>query len=213
MFGKWFSKKEEKARGLEHPRDLQVGDMLQMLDSFALPPELKGQTLSVVAVNSYQYDHGDDYEFVLKGSSKHAIFLTVEEEDGETSVNFSLKIQRADVDALFGLDQFANIFNDDELATIERHNAVEAFDRWLADTYTQTEDPYIGYFYNSDYRGQRISQYDDDNNGEMLTYYALEDPKGAYGIDIEVWEGGETDVALSIYRPLSDIEALFPGQT
>ena len=213
MFGKWFTKEEEKVRSLEHPRDLQVGDMLQMLDSFALPAALKGQTLTVVAVNSYQYEHGDDYEFVLKGSHKSALFLTVEEEDGETSVNFSIKIQRGDVDALFDLDQFAHIFEEGDLATITRQSDIDTFERWVTDTYTQTEDPYTGYFYETDYRGQRISQYNEDDNGEMLTYYSLEDPSATFGIDIEVWEGGETDVALSIYRPLSDITDLFPGKT
>jgi len=211
MFSKWFSKEEEKVRSLEHPRDLQVGDMLQMLDSFALPSELKDQMLTVVAINSYQYEEGDDYEFVLKGSSKASIFLTLGDEDGESSANFSIKIQRQDVEALFGLEQFADIF-EEALVTIERQGEDETFNRWVADTYTQTEAPYVGYFYASDCRGQRISEYEEDGQGEAFTYYALESPDAMFGLEIEVWEGGETDVAVSIYRPLSDIVELFPRQ-
>ena len=58
--------------------------MLQLIDSFALPPELKGQTLRVVAVNTYQYEYSSETELVLKGASSTPIFLHVEEEDGES---------------------------------------------------------------------------------------------------------------------------------
>ena len=36
---------------------------------------------------------------------------------------------------------------------------------------------------------------------------------GGHAIEIEVWTGGETDVFVTIYRPISDIKELWPGST
>ena len=33
----------------------------------------------------------------------------------------------------------------------------------------------------------------------------------SYGLNIEIWEGGETEVSLTLTRPISDIVDLFPG--
>ncbi|MBT5230104.1 MAG: hypothetical protein HOM11_07485 [Methylococcales bacterium] len=209
----WFSKEKETTRSIEHPRSLQKGDMIQMLDSFSLPPELKGEALTVVAVNSYQYDDGDSYELTLKGSMSDPVFLTVEEEDGTTWLNFSLKIQRSDVDKLFTLDQFAMIFDSDDLVTIERTGDIDGLERWVSTRYTQTEQPYVGYYYeNQDFRGQKISRYDEDDNGEQFETLALADPDEDYYINIEIWDGGETDVSLTTCRPLSDITEMYPGK-
>lgn len=210
MFKKWFGKEEKKERKLTHPRDLLKGDMVQFIDSFALPADLKGETLTVTAVNTYQYEYEHDTEFVLKGSSARPVFLNVEEEDGEEWANISIKIQPDDVDALFGLDQFADIFDSEALSELERQSEPDEFTRWTGEFYRQTGVPVVGYFYNKDFRGKTIPQHVEDG-GEPLESIELADGDERFYINIEIWHDGETDVALTICRPLTDIIELFPG--
>jgi hypothetical protein len=210
MFSKLFKKKAAPERQLSHPKDLQEGDMLQLIDSFALPKALKGQTLHVVDVNTYQYQYESETEFVLKGDSGTSIFFTVENNDGEEWANFSIKVQRQDVDDLFTLDQFASIFDSEDLVTIERVNDVDEFERWTAKSYVQGAHPSTAYYYNQDYRGRKIPEHVEDG-GEPLEYINLQDPDDMYSVNIEIWDDGETDVSLTITRPITDVVDLFPG--
>lgn len=210
MFSKLFKKKTAPERQLTHPRDLQKGDMLQLIDSFALPPELKGQTLHVIDINTYQYEYESETEFVIKGDSGTSIFLTVENDDGEEWVNFSIKIQRQDVDELFTLDQFAEIFDSEDLVSIERVNEVKGFERWTAASYVQGAHPKTAYYHKQDYRGRKLPQYVEDG-GEPLEYINLQDPDDMFSLNIEIWDDGETDVSLTLTRPLTDVVDLFPG--
>ncbi|MFT5163665.1 MAG: hypothetical protein ACI9FJ_002262 [Alteromonadaceae bacterium] len=210
MFSKLFKKKQPEVRQLNHPRDLNVGDMIQLIDSFAFPPELKGQTLRVAAVNTYQYKYENEFELVLKGEGKQTIFLVVENDDGQEWANFSIKVERQDVEDLFGLDQFADIFDLDELVSIKRLNDVKAFERWTTKTYTQSAQPSTGYFYEQDYRSKTIPEFVEDG-GEPVECINLADPDDSFSVNIEIWDDGQTDVSLTLSRPLSDIVDLFPG--
>ncbi len=210
MFSKLFGKKKPEPRQLSHPRDLQIGDMVQMIDSFALPPELKGQTLRVNAINTYQYKYENEFELVLKGDGNQSIFLVVENDDGQEWANFSIKIQRQDVDNLFDLDQFAEIFDVEDLVSVDRSAEIKQFERWTAARYKQTAQPSNGYFYEKDYRGQTIPEYVEDG-GEPVECINLSDADDDFAINIEIWDDGETDVSLTVSRPLSDIVDLFPG--
>ncbi len=111
FFGSLFGKKETPVRQLKHPSELQKGDMISLDDSFALPAHLRGQQLRVEAVNTYEYQRSQSTEWVLKGHSGEAIYLGLDEDD-ETWLAFSLKISRAQVDALFDLDDFSAIFDE-----------------------------------------------------------------------------------------------------
>lgn len=210
MFSKLFKKKTAPVKQLEHPKDLKKGDMLQMIDSFALPPQLKGQMLHVIDINTYQYEYQNDTEFVLKGDTGSSIFLTIENDDGEEWANFSIKIQRQEVDELFDLDKFAEIFDSEDLTDITRVNEVAKFERWTTSHYKQQSHPSTAYYYNKDYRGQQIPQHVEDG-GEPVECIDLADAEQDFAISIEVWDDGETDISLTLSRPMSDIVDLFPG--
>lgn len=211
MFSKLFKRSTTPVKSLEHPKDLQKGDMLQLVDSFALPPELKGQTLHVIDINTYQHEYQNDTELVLKGDSGTSLFLTIDTEDGEEWATFNLKIQRNQVEQLFDMDQFADIFDSDQLTELTRINTIEQFNRWTTEHYIQNAQPSTAYFYNQDFRGQSISKYVEDG-GEPCECISLSDANDNFAINIEIWENGETDVFLAISRPLTDIVDLFPGQ-
>jgi hypothetical protein len=210
MFSKFFKKKKPLTRQLTHAKDLSTGDMIQLIDSFALPPQLKGQTLHVIDVNTYQYKHENDFEFVLKGDTGGSVFLTIENDDGEEWANFSIKIDRKDVENLFDLDEFAEIFDSEDLVTVNRAKDVDGFERWTTTSYNQSSHPSTGYFYNKDYRDQEIPEHVEDG-GEPVECTNLADSDDKFSINIEVWDDGETDVSLTISRPLTDIVDLFPG--
>ena len=210
MFSKLFKKKTAPVKQLEHPKDLQKGDMIQMIDSFALPPELKGQTLHVIDINTYQYEYENETEFVVKGDSGTSIFVTIENDDGEEWVNFNLKIRRKDVEKLFDMDNFADIFDSEDLTELSRIQDVDKFSRWTTTRYKQESHPSTAYYYNQDFRGKTISKYVEDG-GEPCECITLSDSEDEFAVNIEVWDDGETDIFLCVSRPLTDIVDLFPG--
>lgn len=210
MFSRLFKKKEAQ-RQLSHPKDLQLNDMVQLQDSFILPQELKGQTLKVVDINTYQYQYSTETEFVLRGESRTPIFLVVENEDGEEWANFSVKIERGDVEHLFSLEQFADIFDSEDMTELARNEEIDAsLQQWTSEHYSQEGEPSVGYFHEKDYRDKELSNYEEDG-GEPLESISLSDDDGKFFINIEIWENGDTDVSLTVCRPLSDIVELYPA--
>ncbi|CAH9062808.1 hypothetical protein PSECIP111951_02774 [Pseudoalteromonas holothuriae] len=206
----FFKKNKAPTRQLSEPTDLVVGDMLTLIDSFAYPQWLKGETLRVVAVNTYQYQHSAEYEMVLESNSGQVVFLQIGQEDGEQWANFSIKIQREDVDDIFTLDEFSLIFDEESLTQITVANIPERFSQFLATSYTQTQASFICYFHEKDYRGQSLPQYEQPGT-EACEMICLASNDGNHSLNIEIWDGGETDVSLTLTRPLSDIVELFPG--
>jgi hypothetical protein len=139
------------------------------------------------------------------------VFLQIEKDDGEEFAHFSIKIQRNDVDDIFTLDEFARIFDEEQLTQIETRAKPAEFQNFLANSYQQDEAPYVCYFYNTDYRGKSLPRYQDES-GEVCEVIALTSPDEKHSINIEIWDGGETEVSLTLTRPISDIVDLFPGE-
>ncbi|MDR8522438.1 hypothetical protein [Shewanella fidelis] len=208
-----FGKKEAPKRQLDHPSKLNKGDMISLDDSFALPPQLRGQQLRVEAVNTYEYQRKQQTEWVLKGHGNDTIFLSLDEDD-ETYLGLSIKLNRGLVEALFDLDQFSEIFEESGKAQLTTNTLtadLEDYEQWLSPHYHQVSAADFGYFHRQDYRGQRPPQDADGATGDAFEAYQLLDDDEDKAIDVEVYEGGDTDVMLTIYRPLSDIRDYWPG--
>ncbi|MDF0533137.1 hypothetical protein PY479_02450 [Shewanella sp. A32] len=213
LFGKLFGKDAPVTRQLAQPMDLRVGDMVTLDDSFALPPQLRGQQFRVEAVNTYEYEHSQEPEFVLKGNSGDAVYMGLEQDD-ETWLAFSIKLHRSQVEALFDLDAFAEIFEEPGKATLNTMPltaATEPYAQWLADAYHQVAFAQFGYFHRQDYRHGKPSQFMENNPGDAFEAYELLDGDESRAIDIEVYQDGDTDVLLTLYRPLTDIREYWPG--
>lgn len=210
MFGFFKSKKKVPQRQLTHPSELMVGDMLTLIDSFAYPQWLKGKTLSVIDVQTYQYQHSADYELVLESESGKVVFLQTERDDGKEFAHFSVKIQRHEVDEIFTLDAFARIFDEADLSSLNTVSQPDAYSHFLASSYRQNEAPYVCYFHEKDYRNVALPRYQDES-GEPCEVICLVSDDETNSINIEIWEGGETEVSLTLTRPISDIIDLFPG--
>jgi hypothetical protein len=204
------TKKDPDSRQLEHPRDLLEGDLVNITDSYALPSQLRGGSFKVIAVGTYQFEYEFETSFSLEGQDDYRMDLMVEKEDGRERAALSLSINRDVVERLFDIDQFSEIFEEDMQTVLDLQQDAEELTGWTAPLYRQQACAERGYFYQQDYRGS--SPPDEEGEGEPFDYYSLVSDDGKYAVEIEVWGGGETDVVLTIYRPLSDIKELWPGR-
>lgn len=208
LFKSLFSKPSAPPRVLTDPRQLQRGDMLRLTDSFALPPLLKGATFEVTGVASYVY-HDELYpEFTLKGSSGQAVYLTIDENDGDPVAQFGLKLNRKACDRIFGRDALKALLGKNGEERIERKEEPAEYEGWLAESYVMRTRKGKGRYFERDLRGAPIP-----GGGEPLAYYELFDAEETRGLEIEVWDESEVDHTITLGRPVSDIAELWPGGT
>jgi len=204
-----FGKSDDKVavRVLERPSQLIAGDIIKLDDSFALPAQLRGQQLEVTQVNTYEYERGNEIEWVLQGTNSELIFMSIDDDDKKELV-FSRKINRETVGQLFALDQFGQLFDEPGNAVIDLKDELPEFSQWLGKQYRQCEFAQMGYFHQKDHRHDSIAQ----QRGDSFERYSAISDDERYGIEAEVYQDGETDVVVALYRPLSDIREFWPGQ-
>ena len=209
LFNKFRGKSEKAPSSLTHPRQLSAGDLMKLDDSFALPAQLRNGLFEIIEVNTSQFEHCHEPEWILKGEAEASLFFSIDEDDGESCAAFSIKIDRAEVESLFDMEQFSCIFEDGFPARLHVNKVEGELSSWVAETYEQVGDSERGFFYNKDYRGSQPP--DETGSGEPFDYYCLSNNNDTHALEIEVWGNGETDVLLTIYRPLSDIRELWPA--
>ncbi|GLP95676.1 hypothetical protein [Paraferrimonas sedimenticola] len=211
FFDKLFGKKAEaEPRQLNHPSQLNQGDMIVLDDSFALPGLLRGQQFKVESVNCYEYQNSRAPEWILRGNGQHTLFLSIEQDD-EEYLAVSIKLTRAEVESCFDMDAFADIFEEGVFAELEGHEQDGELAGWLNGRYRQTDFAEFGYFHRADYRHTRPPQDANQSHGDAFEAYQLVNDNETHAIDIEVYENGETDVMLTLYRPVSDIREYWPA--
>ena len=212
FFKKAFNKitNKEEQRQLTQVNQLLVGDIIVLTDSFALPESLRAQQFQVTAVNSYEYQHNTQVEWTLQGSNDLLLFLTLETDD-VTELKFSLKIEQDQVENLFNLDQFSEIFDEPGQAQLSRQGDSETTTMWSSEYYQQSTFAKVGYFHRKDHRSESLSAYEGEDCGEQLELYTLYNEDQSKGLDVEVWQDGDTDVFLTLFRPITDIIDMYPG--
>jgi hypothetical protein len=181
-----------------------------LTDSFALPEELRTQQFQVSAINCYEFENETQTEWVLQGANNLELFLTIEKDD-QTFLKFALKIQHQDIESLFDLDEFATVFDEPGEAFLERKSDSSLTTGWSSPQYQQQVFSKVGYFHRKDNRTESLSAYEGKESGEQFELYTLIDEEQSRGIDIEVWQDGDTDLFITLYRPTSDIVDIFPG--
>lgn len=209
-FLKSIFSKEKVQRAVTSVSDLRVNDMIVLTDSFALPENLRNQQFQVTAINTYEFEHHNQLEWVLSGPSNIELFLSLEIDD-TTELKISLKIEHEDVESLFDLDQFSTIFDESITAELARLNDTAHTSNWTDDNYRQYIFCRVGYFHRKDHRTENLSQFEGKGSGEQFELYTLYNESQSHGIDVEVWDDGDTDVFLNLYRPLTDIVDMYPG--
>jgi len=208
---KIFNKSSDEQRKVNHASELRIKDIIVLTDSFALPETLRGKEFQVEAVNSYEFEHNTQTEWALKGTNSDlSLFLSLEVDD-TTELKFSIKIEHEDVETLFNLDEFAAIFEEPGQAFLERQADTSLTNQWSDEQYQQNVFAKVGYFHRKDHRSENLSSYEGKDAGEQFEQYMLYNQDQSKGIDIEVWQDGDTEVFLTLFRPLSDIIDIYPG--
>ena len=196
-------------RQLERPEELRAGDLLTFKHRLTLPPPLQGQTFEVSDVGTYQYDDGMHLQFTLDGAEGVRIFLSLPAR-GATELCLSCEAPRSDVLTLFDESAFAALW-DEGLTSLKLAERLPAYEGWLAERYDQVVNFGEAYFFERDRRGERLSDRMDDD-AEALRYHECEDASGRFGVTVEVWADGETDVSLDVNVPLDVLESMWPGE-
>ena len=201
-------KSADTGRRLAGATDLRQGDLLTFKHRLALPPSVQGETFEVAKVGSYEYEDGLYPQLALDGAEAGRIYLSFKADDA-TELCLARDLPRKDVLKMFGEEAFATLWDEDfvDLAVAE---PLDAYDGWLADGYAQTKKWAEGYFYDRDCRGEDLSQYQDDDS-EELRYHECEDASGRFGLTVEVWGDGDTEVSLEVNCPPDVIESMWPG--
>jgi hypothetical protein len=209
-FLKRLFKKQEDERQVNSADELKIKDIIVLTDSFALPEALRTQQFQVSAINCYEFESNTQTEWVLQGENNLELYLTIEKDD-QTFLKFALKIQHEDIESLFDLDEFATVFDEPGEAFLERKSDSSLTSGWSSSQYQQQVFSKVGYFHRKDNRTESLSAYEGNESGEQFELYSLLDEEQSRGIDIEVWQEGDTDLFITLYRPTSDIVDIFPG--
>ncbi|RHW77662.1 hypothetical protein [Colwellia sp. RSH04] len=210
FLNKLFNKEKKSERKLTQVNQLLVGDIIVLTDSFALPETLRGQQFQVKSINSYEFEHSVQTEWQLLGTNNLELFLSLDVED-TTELKFSIKIAHEDVESLFDLDKFSEIFEEPGQAFLDKQADTDLTSDWSSEQYQQTTFAKVGYFHRKDHRSENLSAYQGKGSGEQFEQYVLYNKDQSKGIDIEVWDDGDTEVCLTLFRPLTDIVDMYPA--
>jgi len=198
-------KTSKSSRTLEKIDQLLIGDMLEMSDSFGLPPNIRDQTFEVISIDSYYYDERLETEWTLQGGSKEPIFLSLDENSNNLTAVLSMQLKKKNVDYIMGWGALLAILNSDECSDIELINT-DIFDGWLSERYYCDEFNEEASYLDGDQRHSTISH----NNREVFQYFKFSAQNEKQFLEIERWSKNEIDVFISILRPVSDIKELWP---
>jgi hypothetical protein len=207
----WNRGEDESPRALEHPRDLEPGDMLKF--AFSDQAEISGATFAVEQIRTL--DLGGD-------AHKHTYFML---SDGEHRVR--LRVVDADT-----LELALEVLPDRLVSAVEKDDVIMALDPdsgvhnvihacrseeipsdirpWVGQVYRQ--EGYVkAYRYEGDYRKRALpSTEGEDEQGCDYAYFVTDDRQRA--LEIRIFDGGRTEVHLCVFLPLRKIEELWPGK-
>ena len=122
----------------------------------------------------------------------------------------ALKVFPEDVESIFSIDEFAHILDEDsgDQHVLDRKNTPEHFSGWTGQRYVQ-EAGHEGYLHKGDFR--EITLPDDKESCIPFSYYYLVSKDRKHAIQIEVYDGGRTEVFLVAYQPQRYIEEMWPS--
>jgi hypothetical protein len=206
MFKNLFSKNKEDTRKLEKPEQLRAGDILVFKYREVLPVHVREKNMAVEKVAGYEYEGGVSKEITLKDEDGNVFFMAISKEDGEEELCLSVQISRQDTLTLFSEDAIAHLW-EAEFVTLEAQAEIPQLDGWYTGKYHQTIKEQPAYYYSQDPQDQDLTLLDD---GEELRYHECEGQDDRFGVNVEVWSDGSTDIYLQVYCPSDVIQEMWP---
>nr|VFK52929.1 MAG: hypothetical protein BECKTUN1418F_GA0071002_10157 [Candidatus Kentron sp. TUN]VFK53495.1 MAG: hypothetical protein BECKTUN1418E_GA0071001_10178 [Candidatus Kentron sp. TUN] len=199
---------EDTPRVLEHPGDLQLGDIVKF--GFAGQGGISNQSLRVEDINTCDLG-GEKHKktlFTLQGTDSHMRLAVVDQGQGER-VEIGTAVFPEDVERIFDMDAFIDLL-DPETGVhhiLERIKEPKRLTGWIGPVYRQ-EAGHNAYYHTGDYRYRQLP--DSEEEGDAFSYYLLVSDDRQFGLEVQVYDGGRTDVYLLVYLAVSKIEELWP---
>jgi len=206
LFKNTQSGEKPAVRALTSPEELMVGDIIKF--QFLPQPELSGRQFEVAAITTYDFEHENYPRFALQDDKGLLIFLSVHNRQGKSVLAISRQADRDEVDAIFTLDKFAEVFEEGSVTLTATPYAPLA--SWLGSSYYKALDCRVGYLHIGDYRNQPLPEYEDDSEG--IDYYLLRDSSEQFAIDIEIGDNDDSSVYVTVYQPLTAIAEMWPAK-
>tara|TARA_R110001583_G_scaffold6499_2_gene32847 strand:- start:33888 stop:34535 length:648 start_codon:yes stop_codon:yes gene_type:complete len=196
------------ARTLSEPKQLLSGDIFCFGDSFALPEVMRKQQLQVNDIVTIEFKHEHYVQLIGQGTNDKLVYISFPK-NPKNLIKCSLLLSRAEVEILFNLDEFSEIFEAPGAARLTPLTTHHAYGDMVASEYIQQNFSTSGYIHQADYRDSTPPQFSDQEHGQEFEYYSLEGNRGLRLIEIFIFENGDTDIYLSSLRPSSDITELW----
>ncbi|MBF0427208.1 MAG: hypothetical protein HQL66_15455, partial [Magnetococcales bacterium] len=191
---------------LRHPRDLRKNDVILFgdLDTQAL----SGERFRVTEVDTYLFGNERHPRLTLTGEGGSVVFFSLNAREDVAQFSVSGRLQRNEVAHLFNLEEFARLFEDKEgVLSLSRVEEPKSMAGWTAPLYRLQVDALKGSFHRGDYRGSAF--FPRPREGRGLDYYLLVDDGALHAIEVEVYDGGETDVYVSRRFPVDRIGGMW----
>jgi hypothetical protein len=200
MFGK-----KEGPRTISSATELQVGDFVQFTDSFGLPEDIRGQSFEIQKIHTYEFEHDRVTEYLVQGTGE-TFYLSVEEENDEEFIAISKRVNHNLIEEIFNVDEFCAQFETKAPSPFNTQSKPAPLTDYLADAYKIEIQGQRGFYHLGDHRGQTSIE----EEGEPFDYYFFTGSDDKFAIDATVYGNGETEVSATLYRPLTDIESMWP---
>ena len=195
-------------RQVRHLGDVLPGDLISFKPRRLLPPSLQGETVEVSQVTTYQYEGAVCWQLDLVDTHRQRLYLSFERDCPDGQLCLSKPISRHDVQRLFGESQFGLLWEPGYCELVAQTQPAE-LDGWLARRYTQTANFSEGYLLTEKVSGPVSSQ--EDDGSEPFRYHECEGDDDAYGLSVEVWADGDTDIALDLTVSADVVERIWPA--
>lgn len=199
MLRRLFGRKEEPPpRRAAHAWELRSGDFVKF--GFVAPHGLSQAELQVVSVHALDLGGSGKIRRVLGLGGGRELWR---DERGALAV--ALEIQRPTVERLFDLDEFARLFDSDEPPnlTLNRRRELPELEGWTAPVYRQ-EAALQAYRHEGD-PGSATEL----RGGEEFDHYRLVGDRRRFAVEVAVFDGGRTDVALVALASESIVEEIW----
>nr|VFK49123.1 MAG: hypothetical protein BECKTC1821D_GA0114238_10693 [Candidatus Kentron sp. TC] len=201
--------KDDPSRVLGHPRDLQSGDIVKF--GFTAQQGISNQPLRVEVIDTCDLGGGQHKKtlFTLQGGEA-SFRLAVVDQGREERLEVGISVLPEDVEQVFDTDAFIDLLDPETGVhhVLERIGEPPRLVGWVGPVYRQ-EAGHNAYYHNGDYRDRRLP--DTEDEGDAFSYYLLISDDRRFGLEVQVYDGGRTDVYLLVYLPVSRIEELWPA--
>lgn len=207
MFKKIFGGDKSGPRTLTEPGQLQAGDIVSFKQRRSLPDELQGQQLEVTKVGGYQYSETEiTKELTLRSEDNKTYYLSIDDNDGDPRLCFSIKLPEKNLFTLFDEDEFSALWGEDFVTLTVKEKPAELVG-WLSNSYTQCMKEGEAYYYNQECGGV----VPEDEEGEEFRYHECVGDVDARYLTVEIWGDGDTEVSLVAFCPVDVIEEMWPS--